>query len=127
MSDLTGRAIKDTYKDLLQVSNNNAGVDGTLRNVSDGEGTSSAIQLSETQLKVNGDLHVTGEILGAPIAEVFGFSKNADGDLIVTTTNGGQENISAEQFDSFDEVVFGSTGFEFSLTSNGNLMATITG
>ena len=125
--DLTGRPIKDTYKDLLQVSNSNIGVDDTLRVVSDGEGTPTPLQLSDSKVKVDGDLDVSGNILGAPIAEVFGFKKNGAGELIVTTTNNGTENISAEDFDSFEEVVFGSTGFTFSHTPNGNLMATITG
>ena len=31
MATLTGKKISDSYKDLLQVSNSNAGVDGTLR------------------------------------------------------------------------------------------------
>jgi hypothetical protein len=70
--DLTGRPIKDTYKDLLQVSNSNIGVDETLRVVSDGEGTPTPLQLSDSKVKVDGDLDVSGNILGAPIAEVFG-------------------------------------------------------
>lgn len=54
MATLQGRAIKDTYKDLLQVSNSNAGVDATLRTVEDGEGTSSALQVSTGGVQVNG-------------------------------------------------------------------------
>lgn len=48
MADLTGQAIKNTYKDLLQVSNSNAGVDTTLRSVEDGEGTGTLVKLSTT-------------------------------------------------------------------------------
>lgn len=61
MATLQGRAIKDTYKDLLQVSNGNAGVDATLRTVEDGEGTSSALQVSTGEINVNGDINLTGK------------------------------------------------------------------
>lgn len=64
MATLQGRAIKDTYKDLLQVSNSNAGVDATLRTVEDGEGTSSALQVSTGGAKINGTLEVTDKING---------------------------------------------------------------
>ena len=39
MGTLTGKLISNSYKDLLQVSNSNSGVDSTVRFVSDGEGT----------------------------------------------------------------------------------------
>ncbi len=58
--DLTGRTISATYKDLLQVSNSNDGVDGTSRAVQDGEGTPSAMELSTAGLKSTGTLEVTG-------------------------------------------------------------------
>jgi hypothetical protein len=52
MATLTGRAPKDTYKDLLQISNSNAGIDTTLRTIEDGEGTSGTIQLSTTAFNI---------------------------------------------------------------------------
>lgn len=52
MTDLTGRAIKNTYKDLIQVSNSNAGVDTTLRSMEDGEGTATLIKVSTTATQV---------------------------------------------------------------------------
>lgn len=57
MADLTNQKIKDTYKYLCQVS---TGIDATLRNVSDGEGTSSALQISTTGVKSTGTFAVTG-------------------------------------------------------------------
>jgi len=42
----------------------------------------------------------------------------------VTTTNAGADNIDAATYAAFDDVVFASTGFTFSV-SNGNLIATI--
>ena len=42
----------------------------------------------------------------------------------VTTTNAGADNIDAATYAAFDDVVFASTGFTFSV-SDGNLIATI--
>ena len=52
MAALTGNSIASTYKDLLQVSNSNSGVDSTVRVVSDGEGTSSALYLSTSKVGI---------------------------------------------------------------------------
>ena len=62
---LTGRGLDDSYKDLLQVGNANAGIDGTLRPIADGEGTDSALSVSTTAAKVTGNLEVTGALVGA--------------------------------------------------------------
>jgi len=60
----------------------------------------------------------------ASSAEVYGFNKNASGELIVTTTDGGADNIDAATFAAFDDVLFSASGFTFSI-SNGQLIATI--
>ena len=60
----------------------------------------------------------------ASSAEVYGFNKDASGNLIVTTTNGGNDNISNATYATFDDVLFAASGFTFSL-SNGDLIATI--
>ena len=44
--------------------------------------------------------------------------------LQIVTTGGGADNIDAATYDSFDDVIFASTGFTFSL-SNGRLIANI--
>jgi hypothetical protein len=62
MASLTGKKPKDTYKDLLQVSNSNSGIDSTLRLVSDGEGTNSILKLSTTAVEVAGDITATGTV-----------------------------------------------------------------
>ena len=56
--------------------------------------------------------------------EVYGFEKNASGQLIVTTTNEGADNISESTYASFEDVMFGASGIAWSL-SNGKLIATI--
>ena len=57
--------------------------------------------------------------------EVYGFNTNAAGNLIVTTTNGGVDNISGSDYDNFEDVIFAATGFTFSINANGKLIATI--
>ena len=61
MATLTGKTIANTYKDLLQVSNNNSGVDTTMRTVSDGEGTNTALELSNAGVNINGTFQLNGE------------------------------------------------------------------
>jgi len=60
----------------------------------------------------------------ASSAEVYGFNKNASGELIVTTTGGGVDNIDAATYAGFDDVMFAASGFTFSI-SNGQLIATV--
>ena len=60
----------------------------------------------------------------ASSAEVYGFNKNASGELIVTNTDGGTDDIDAATFAAFDDVLFSASGFTFSI-SNGQLIATI--
>ena len=57
--------------------------------------------------------------------EVYGFNTDSNGNLIVTTTNGGVDNISGTDYDAFEDVIFAATGFTFSLNANGKLIATI--
>jgi hypothetical protein len=64
------------------------------------------------------------EFSNASSAEIYGFNKNASGQLIVTTTNQGADSIDAASYAGFDDVLFSASGFVFSI-SNGNLIATI--
>ena len=49
---LTSKTPKDTYKDLLEIDNSNSGVDGTARYIKTGDGTQTAIGLSDRNLQV---------------------------------------------------------------------------
>ena len=49
---LTGKTLSASYKDILQVDNSNNGVDTTLRIVKDGEGTQSALKISDDNIAV---------------------------------------------------------------------------
>lgn len=68
MATLTGKTIANTYKDLLQVSNSNSGVDATLRTIQDGEGTNSALQISTGSVNINGTFQLGGETLTATVS-----------------------------------------------------------
>ena len=56
--------------------------------------------------------------------EVYGFSISGS-QLQVTTTNGGADNISGTAYAAFDDVIFGATGFSWSVNTDGKLIATI--
>jgi hypothetical protein len=60
MATLNGSTISSTYQDLLRVDNGATGVDGTLRDVEDGIGTVSKLQISTVGVKSTGTLEVTG-------------------------------------------------------------------
>ena len=70
MSTFTGRTIANTYRGLLNIDNNNAGVDSTIRTVQDGEGTSSALQLSNSTVNINGDFQLEGVQLTANVSNL---------------------------------------------------------
>ena len=81
MAALTGKKPKNTYKDLLQVSNSNAGIDGTLRFVSDGEGTDSTLKLSTASISTTSKIVVGGDTAASDAAAI-GYT-SAEG-LIIT-------------------------------------------
>ena len=45
--------------------------------------------------------------------------------LVVTTTDGGDDNITSATYAGFDDVIFAATGHTFSIDSNGDLIDTI--
>jgi hypothetical protein len=59
LSTLFGRAPKDSYQELLKLNNTGAGVDGTLRSVLDGAGNATPLQVSSTQVSLNGSVWPT--------------------------------------------------------------------
>ena len=72
MATLTGQKVKNSYKDLLQVSNSNSGIDGTLRALIDGESTSSVLQLSSSAVNISsaGALQYAGTAITSTAAEL---------------------------------------------------------
>ena len=96
---------------------------GTLAVARGGTGISSLSGNAGKALLVNANANGY-TLANASSAEVYGFSKNNNGELIVTTTNQGADNISSSTFATFDDCLFAASGFTFSI-SNGELIATI--
>jgi len=102
----------------------------TLNIATPSQGTVGTAQLSTTGIspgyvfKVN-DAGTAWELGQASTPEVYGFNKDSDGKLIVTTTNQGSDNISNATYEAFDEFIYASSGFSFSVNNNGNLIVTI--
>ena len=88
MASLTGKKIANTYKDLLQVSNSNSGIDATLRSVEDGEGTSSPLQLSNSAVNINGTFKLNGTTLTAS-ASVLNAVADLTGATGIVAVSGG--------------------------------------
>ena len=72
--------------------------------------------------------NLTGNVTGSAAnitgrVEVYGFT-GIGSNLQVTTTNAGADNITAAQYDAFEQVLFAPSGITFSINNNGNLIAT---
>ena len=77
---LTGKTKASSYKDILQMNNSNNGVDATTRNVVDGEGTASALNISDDILQIAPQNDDTTTLLSVR-------SKDGEGLLVVDSTN----------------------------------------
>jgi hypothetical protein len=90
MATLTGKTIANTYKDLLQVSNSNSGVDSTLRVISDGEATDTVLYISSAAAQITSDAKLYFRDTGLYIAS------NADGDLDIVSDGTAIDSINIE-------------------------------
>lgn len=104
MTALTGKKPKDTYRDLLQVSNANRGIDDSLRPVEDGEGTPSALSLSASRVSVGGNALVLDRDGDTAIA--------AGTDDRIDFRAGGADRLSLAE-DSLDVKLAGAADFRF--------------
>ena len=59
MGSLAGKSLANTYKSLLKVADETNGVSGSLSNVEDGEGTSSSLNVSNSQTRINPNTNTT--------------------------------------------------------------------
>lgn len=67
MATLTGKKPSESYKDLLQISNSNSGIDTLERAIEDGEGTSSILKLSSTSVDIDNSSSNTFKIAGTTL------------------------------------------------------------
>ena len=108
-----------------QVLSKSSGTEGLTWIDSAPEGTavkSTGITGTKKYLRADGDNTCSWQVASSP--EVYGFNAS-NGNLIVTTTNGGADNISASDYAAFEDQFFAATGFSFSINASGNLIATI--
>ena len=86
MASLTGKTPAQTYKDLLQVSNSNNGIDSTVRKIEDGEGTESVASISVDALQLypmaDGKVFVARNAAGT---ELFSIDTSTN---LITLANG---------------------------------------
>ena len=80
MAGLTGKTIASNYKSLLRINDDTNGVDTNLEIITDGEGTASAIRLSDDSLVVRPQNDDTTSAFGV-------VSKGGTGLLTVDSTN----------------------------------------
>jgi len=79
---LTGKQIANSYKDLLQLQNDNAGVPiSTPITVRDGNGYATPLQLSQGTVNINGNFEYNGVLL---TTNVSGLNAAATGNSLVT-------------------------------------------
>ena len=76
---LTGNTVASTYKSLLRVNDNANGVDSTVENVTDGEGTESSLNLSSRAIQIKPAVDTTATL---EVQDSGGNTK-----LVVDTTN----------------------------------------
>ena len=88
---------------------------GTIPTTKGGTGLT-ALGAANTVIKVNSAgnaLEYGSDISNSP--EVYGFSVDSTGNLIVTTTNRGADDISESTYSTFDDVMYASAGMTWSL------------
>ena len=136
LTKVTSASVKDgelTNADLHSAANiaGSKLADGAVNNVKIADDTIAEVKLDVSntptaghflQYKDNSD-QLTWAQASSP--EVYGFNTDANGNLIVTTTNGGADNISGAAYAAFEDVIFAATGFTFSINTDGKLIATI--
>lgn len=144
MGDLTGQTVASTYSQLLNV----ASLDGTFRNVTDGDGTASGLTLStggvrasllnatdavtfDTTLGVTGLItasggvtgNVTGDLTGDTAGDLTGNIKTTDASAAVTTIL--NANVGSDDAATFTGNVTGNvTGSADTLTTGRTISAT---
>ena len=89
MASLIGQAPASFFKDLVHISNSNAGVDSTLRKIYDGNGNVTAIYLSDDNFKVQPNNDDT--------IAAFNVVSKAGNSILTVDTDNGKVNVRRSQ------------------------------
>ena len=122
MASFTGSSMKDVYKDILHTSNSNTGIGSSIKQITCGDGDSTALYLSDRNLKIQ------------PAADSTTNSViyDADGNALITvdSTNdlvkaGIRQQIINTQFQQFGSFDFSPTnGYHYPLIASPNMYST---
>lgn len=126
MGNLEGLLPSATYKNILQIQNGNAGLDGTLRPIEDCEGTESPLFLSSSLVEIQGliaslTLHETDGTAGMAQSWLMHFDDNFQ---LQTRTNAGAF-VAANLI--IHNNASGATDFEFRLANTAAMILNATG
>ena len=130
MADLTGKTVKSTYKDLLKIDSDvggttNSGLeDGVMKDVTDGEGQSSALSMSTTKVRIENLDADTADIDGGTIdgskinSTPIGDTSRSTGEFSSVGVGGAKNTIAQTKIHDADtkttlqmgEVIFEKTG-----------------
>jgi hypothetical protein len=120
-TSLSGQTPSQTYKDILQISNSNAGIPTALRAVSDGDGVDSALKICTTGVDINGILSISGTVLTSTASEINKLDRNS-GDGYIEANKaviaGSSRNI---YFNGGDANLLGSGVYQNGNIINANL------
>ena len=105
MTDLTGKLIANTYKDILTVdtSTTNSGLDNNLRKVQDGAGNSSSLKLSQTAAAFTGNVSVNGNMTVQGTFQPDTINTNELGAVNISATNITTDTLTANNL-TFQDV-----------------------
>ena len=85
MASFTGSGLKEVYKDILHTSNSNTGIGSTIKQITCGDGDTSALYLSDRNLKIQPSTDTTST------TAIY----DADGNLSSTFIESGTLEMSA--------------------------------
>jgi hypothetical protein len=113
MTSLFKRSPKDSFQELLKLENTGAGIDSTLRSVQDGLGINTPLQLSTTQIALNGVVWPTstgmaGQILTANADSTLSW-QNVQGDAPNTTLIDASPSISGYSLTTINNQIYNMT------------------
>jgi len=107
MAGLTSKTPALTYKDLLTVhteANTNEGLETTLKPIEDGEGVQSALQISTTDVNVNGHngtngLKLAGTTVTATATDINNLTGRSFGDSSAVVTLSASQSLDNKTID----------------------------